>query len=86
MDHTKQIETLKNIKTAAKFVRIAKTMFENVRNGISEDNGRSETLGRIDGYIASLSIISGTVDTAVAEKFKTEQFMPGCQFELDFGE
>lgn len=86
MDINKQKDAVKNLRTALKFIRISKTMLENVRNSMFEDNTRSDTSARIGEYIATLSVISDTFDTAVVEKFKTEHSMPGCQFELDFGE
>ena len=86
MDINKQKDAVKNLRTAIKFIRISKTMLENARNGILEDNAESVLPGRIAEHIAALSEISDTFDDTVVEKFKTEQLMPGCQFELNFGE
>jgi len=86
MDTNKQKTTVKNLRTAIKFVRISKTMLENARNDILEDNAESDLADRIAEHVAALSEISDTFDYTVVEKFKTEQLMPGCQLELTFGE
>lgn len=86
MKTQKQKETLGNIKTAAKFVRIARTMLSKVRDTIAEDGIESKVVSRLDNYIGQLSAISDTIDDSVVEGFKTEQRMTGCQLALEFDE
>ena len=86
MDNDKQKETIKKMRTAAKFLRIGKTMLENIKNDIAEDNGQSDLVSILECYLNPLRLISDNIDTTVIEKFKTEGMMPGCQLALDFGE
>lgn len=86
MDSDKQKEVLKDMRTAAKFLRIGKTMLENIKNDIAEDNDQSDLVSILECYLNPLRLISDNIDTTVIEKFKTEEMMPGCQLALDFGE
>ena len=86
MDSDRQKKVLKDVRTAAKFLRIGKTMIENIKSDIAEDNDQSDLVLILEYYLRPLRLISDNIDTTVIEKFKTEEMMPGCQLALDFGE
>lgn len=86
MDSDRQKKVVKDMRTAAKFLRIGKTMLENIKNGITEDNDQSDLVFLLEWYLRPLRLISDNIDTTVIEKFKTVEMMPGCQLALEFGE
>lgn len=86
MDNNPQKEVLKDMKTAAKFIRIGRTMLENIKKHIAENSDQSSLVSILECYLEPLRLISDNIDTTVIEKFKTEKSMPGCQLALDFGE
>ena len=86
MDSDRQKKVLKDMRTAAKFLRIGKTMLENIKNDIAEDNDQSDLVDIIECYLRPVRLITDNIDTTVIEKFKTEQAMPGCQLEMDLDE
>ena len=74
------------MRTAAKFLRIGKTMLENIKNDIAEDNGQSDLVSILECYLNPLRLISDNIGITVIEMFKTEQGMPSRQLTLNFGE
>lgn len=82
MEYEEQKEIVKDLKTAIKFIRIAKTMLDNIKTHIAEENDQSIMVGRLDNYIKPLDNMSEGWDSFLVEEFKTEQLMPGCQLKL----
>ena len=82
MNKEKQNSVLKDLKTAVKFIRIAKTMLDNIKNDIAEENDKSVIINRLDNHIQSLESMSNSWDDCLADEFKYEQKMPGCQLKL----
>lgn len=82
MEYNEQTEIVKDLKTSIKFIRIAKTMMENIKIQIAEDNDKSVIIERLDNHISTLNTMSDSWDDMFVEEFKTEQLMPGCQLKL----
>ena len=82
MNRNKQESILKDLKTAVKFVRIAKTMLENIKNDIAEDNDKSMLVKRLENYIQPLDNMSNGWNEILVDEFKCEQKIPGCQLKL----
>lgn len=82
MEYDEQKEIVKDLKTAVKFIRIAKTMLDNIKTHIAEENDQSVMVSRLDNYIKPLDNMSDGWDSLLIEEFKTEQMMPGCQLKL----
>ena len=82
MNKEKQNSVLKDLKTAVKFVRITKTMLENIKNDIAEDNDKSILVKRLENYIQPLDNMSNAWNEILVDEFKYEQKMPGCQLKL----
>ena len=82
MDRNKQESILKDLKTTVKFVRIAKTMLENIKNDIAEDNDKSMLVKRLENYIQPLDNMSNEWNEILVDEFKYEQKIPGCQLKL----
>jgi hypothetical protein len=82
MNKEKQNSVLKDLKTAVKFIRIAKTMMDNIKNDIAEENDKSVIINRLDNHIQSLESMSNSWNDCLVDEFKYEQKMPGCQLKL----
>ena len=82
MEYDEQKEIVKDLKTAVKFIRIAKTMLDNIKTHVAEENDQSVIIGRLDDYVNTLDTMSEGWDNLLVEEFKTEQLMPGCQLKL----
>lgn len=82
MDKDKQNSVLKDLKTAVKFIRIAKTMLDNIKNDVAEENDKSVIINRLDNHIQSLESMSNSWSDCLVDEFKCEQKMPGCQLKL----
>lgn len=84
METKEQLETLKKLKTARKFLRIAATILSETADKL-ENEGNGEAF-RYKLYANSIGIksIADNYDTAIIEEFKTIFKMPGCQLSLEF--
>ncbi len=82
MEYDEQKEIVKDLKTSVKFIRIAKTMLENIKTIVAEDDDKSVIIERLDNYIQNLDNMSESWNSNLIEEFKSEQLMPGCQLKL----
>lgn len=82
MEYDEQKEIVKELKTAVKFIRIAKAMLDNIKTHVAEENDQSVIISRLDNYVNTLDTMSEGWDNLLVEEFKTEQLMPGCQLKL----
>lgn len=82
MEYDEQKEIVKDLKTSVKFIRIAKTMLENIKTIVAEDDDKSVIIERLDNYIQNLDTMSESWNSNLIEEFKSEQLMPGCQLKL----
>lgn len=82
MEYNKQKEIVKDLKTSVKFIRIAKTMLENIKTIVAEDDDKSAIIERLDNHIQDLDKMSESWNSNLIEEFKSEQLMPGCQLKL----
>lgn len=82
MEYDEQKEIVKDLKTSVKFIRIAKTMLENIKTIVAEDDDKSVIIERLDNYIQNLDKMSESWNSNLIEEFKSEQLMPGCQLKL----
>lgn len=82
MEYDEQKEIVKDLKTSVKFIRIAKTMLENIKAIVAEDDDKSVIIERLDNYIQNLDNMSESWNSNLIEEFKSEQLMPGCQLKL----
>lgn len=82
MEYDEQKEIVKDLKTSVKFIRITKTMLENIKTIVAEDDDKSVIIERLDNYIQNLDNMSESWNSNLIEEFKSEQLMPGCQLKL----
>ena len=82
MEYDEQKEIVKDLKTSVKFIRIAKTMLDNIKTIVAEDDDKSVIIERLDNYIQNLDKMSESWNSNLIEEFKSEQLMPGCQLKL----
>lgn len=81
MERNEYNKTVKDLKTALKFARISKTMFENIARDILEDNNNSNVGVLLNNIASILNSNCNSISNAI-EDFKSEQHMPGCQLSL----
>ena len=82
MNSNKQESILKDLKTVVKFIRIAKTMLDNIKNDVAEENDKSVIVNRLDNYVQTLGTMSEGWNDFLIDEFKYEQKIPGCQLKL----
>lgn len=74
-------QIMKDLKTALKFARIARTMLTDIANKIAEDNPQTTVAPKLLAAAEEIDKRCANVELAT-EDFKTEQKVPGCQLSL----
>jgi hypothetical protein len=82
MECTQQKEILKDLTTAVKFIRIAKTMLNNIKTKVYEENPNSLIADRLNNYVECLEGLSKGWNDYMIEEFKSQQKMSGAQLKL----